>query len=208
MLKKISFLLLGSAMAVLLAACATKQAPIAIDYNSATPGTQVAKKGENLPLAGKGIRVGDRLPDTSLIDASTMQPVNLNDYRGSVLFLSIVPSIDTKVCEAQTHYLGEEGDRMPATVRRITISRDTPFAQTRFAKEAKLEDIQFLSDYKEGSFGRSIGLLMEGPRLLARSVILVDKEGIVRYIQVVPDITHLPDMEKAFDKASALARQP
>ena len=147
------------------------------------------------------------MPNTSLIDAQTMQPVNLNDYHGSVLFLSIVPSIDTKVCEAQTHYLGEEGDRMPASVKRITISRDTPFAQVRFAKEARLEDIQFLSDYKEGSFGRSVGLLLEGPRLLARSVILVDKDGVVRYIQVVPDVTHLPDMEEAFDKASELARQ-
>ncbi len=207
MFKKNIFYTIGIAFALMLSSCTTKQAPLAIDYDSAVPGTQVAKKGEPLALAGEGIQVGDRLPDTNLIDAETMQPVNLNDYRGSVLFLSIVPSIDTKVCEAQTHYLGEEGDRMPATVKRITISRDTPFAQARFAREAKLEDLQFLSDYKEGDFGRSIGLLMEGPRLLARSIILVDKEGVVRYIQVVPDITHLPDMENAFDKATALANQ-
>jgi thiol peroxidase len=90
---------------------------------------------------------------------------------------------------------------LPPTVKRIAISRDTPFAQARFAKEAKLEDIQYLSDYKEGAFGRSTGLLIEGPRLLARSILLVDKQGIVRYIQVVPDITHLPDMEKAIEKA-------
>ena len=122
--------------------------------------------------------------------------------------LSIVPSIDTKVCEEQTHYLGEEGDSLPPGVKRITISRDTPFAQTRFAKEAKLDDITYLSDYKEGAFGRSIGLLLDGPRLLARSVIIVDKEGIVRYIQVVPEITHLPDMEEAFRRAVALANQP
>ena len=75
----------------------------------------------------------------------------------NVLFLSIVPSVDTKVCEAQTHYLGEEGDVLPSTVKRIVISRDTPFAQARFSKEAKLEDVQYLSDYKEGTFGRSTG---------------------------------------------------
>jgi thiol peroxidase len=119
-----------------------------------------------------------------------------------------VPSIDTAVCEAQTHYLWEEGDAFPPTIKRITISRDTPFAQARFAKEAKLEDINYLSDYKEGAFGGSTGLLIDGPRLLARSVVLVDKQGMVRYIQVVPDITHLPDMESAFAKAIELDQLP
>jgi len=137
-----------------------------------------------------------------------MKEVDLNDYRGSVLFLSIVPSLDTKVCEAQTHFLGEEGDVLPASIKRIAISRDTPFAQARFAKEATLEDIQYLSDYKEGAFGRSTGLLMDEPRFLARSVLLIDKQGIVQYIQVVPDITHLPDMDKAFAKAIELDNLP
>jgi len=111
------------------------------------------------------------------------------------------------VCEAQSHYLGEKGNSMPGDVRRITISRDTPFAQKRFAHEAKLVNVQFLSDYKQGDFGRSTGLLMEGSMLLSRSVILVDKKGIVRYIQVVPDITHLPDMERAFLRATELSRE-
>jgi thiol peroxidase len=207
MVKQICFTLLaGVALVLALGACAPKSALIAIDTTSVTPGTEVSKKGEKLALDGPGIKVGKRLPNTNLIDAATMQPVNLNEYRGSILLLSIVPSIDTKVCEAQTHYLGEQGDRLPPTVKRITISRDTPFAQTRFAKEAKLEDVQYLSDYKEGAFGRSVGLLIDGPRLLARSVILVDRQGIVRYIRVVPDITHLPDMDKAFAKAEAMAK--
>ena len=148
------------------------------------------------------------MPDTALVDAVTMQPVNLNDYRGYILLVSIVPSVDTKVCEAQTHYLGEQGDKLPASVKRITISRGTPFAQARFAKEARLEDVQYLSDYKEGAFGRSTGLLIESSRLLARAVILVDKKGIVRYIQVVPDTSHLPDLEQAFARATNLANTP
>ncbi len=208
MLKRICLLSMGLTIGLLLSACAPKQAALVIDSKSVVPGTQVAKRGEPLALTGTGIKVGETLPNTSLIDAATMQPVNLNDYRGKVLFLSLVPSIDTKVCEAQTHYLGEQGDKMPASVKRITISRDTPFAQERFAKEAKLEDIQYLSDYKEGSFGRSVGLLLDGPRLLARAIILVDKQGVVRYIQVVPDITHLPDLERAFTKATELAKLP
>ena len=189
----------------LLSGCMMKQTHMPIDTTSAVPGTEVSRQGEKLALLGTGIAVGQKLPDTMLIDAATMKPVNLNDYRGNILFLSIVPSIDTKVCELQTHYLGEQGDKLPVAVKRITISRDTPFAQARFAKEAKLEDVQYLSDYKEGAFGRSIGLLVDGSRLLARSVILVDRQGIVQYIQVVPDISHLPDMEAAFTRVSELA---
>jgi thiol peroxidase len=136
-----------------------------------------------------------------------MQEVDLSKEKGSILFLSIVPSLDTPVCEEQTHYLGEKGDMLPGSVKRITISRDTPFAQKRFAKEAKLSNIQYLSDYKQGDFGKSTGLLTEGLMLLARSVILVDKEGIVRYIQVVPEMTHLPDMERAFARAIELAKE-
>ena len=177
---------------------------ITVDKGSVLPGTKVMRVGASIDLVGTPIAVGDRLPATELVEAGTMAAVDLSGNRGKVLFLSIVPSIDTKVCEAQTHYLGEQGDRLPAEVERITISRDTPFAQVRFAEEAKLTDIRFLSDYKEGAFGRSLGLLMDGPRLLARAVILVDKEGVVRYIQVVPEITNLPDMETAFDRAIGL----
>ena len=158
-----------------------------------------------MKLLGTPISVGRPLPSVELIDANTMNQVDLSKERGSVLLLSIVPSIDTRVCEEQTHYLGEKGDKLPQTVKRITISRDTPFAQKRFAKEAKLTQLQYLSDYKQGNFGRSTGLLTEGPMLLARSIVIVDKQGIVRYIQVVPETTHLPDMEKAFETAIALS---
>ena len=208
MTKQILYLIVGFTLSIFLISCGAKQAHIIVDPGSVPPGSQVSKKGEKLSLIGSAIEVGQRLPVTNLVDAKTMTAVNLNDYNGTVLFLSIVPSIDTKVCEAQTHYLGEEGDKLPSTIKRITISRDTPFAQNRFAEEAKLNDIHYLSDYKEGVFGRSTGLLIDGPMLLARSIILVDKEGIVQYIQVVPEITSLPDMEKAFSKAIELSNLP
>jgi thioredoxin-dependent peroxiredoxin len=201
-------LFFGVLCLLIMVGCGAKQPPPPIDTNSSRPGSEVSRKGEKFALLGTGIEVGQKLPESALVDAATMHNVNLSDYQGSILLLSMVPSIDTKVCEEQTHYLGEEGDALPASIKRITISRDTPFAQARFAKEAKLEDIQYLSDYKEGAFGRSIGLLIDGPRLLARAVILVDKTGVVRYIQVVPDITHLPDMDAAFIRATALEKQP
>ena len=186
---------------------ANKQSQLVVDAGSVPAGTKVTRKGQEIDLLGTPVATGMKIPATDLIDATTMQEVDLSQAEGKVLFLSIVPSIDTKVCEAQTHLLGEEGDRMSSGIVRITISRDTPFAQKRFAEEAKLTDIMYLSDYKEGAFGRALGLLMDGPRLLARSVILVDGHGVVRYVQIVPEITNLPDMEKAFDRAQELVQE-
>ena len=187
--------------------CVTNQPKILIDMASTAPGEQVNFKGKPIKLLGSPITVGKPLPSIELVDAMTMNSVDLSKERGSVLLLSMVPSLDTPVCEEQTHYLGEKGDVLPKSVKRIVISRDTPFAQKRFAKEAKLKHLQYLSDYKQGDFARSIGLLTEGPMLFARSVIVVDRKGIVRYIQVVPEMTHLPNMDKAFEKAIELTKE-
>jgi thiol peroxidase len=202
--KNIIFLLLF--FPVLFFNCVATQPKIPMDWASATPGDQVNFKGKPIKLLGSPISVGKPLPSSELVDAMTMDMIDLSKERGVILLLSIVPSIDTPVCEEQTNYLGERGDKLPNNVKRITISRDTPFAQKRFAKEAKLTNLQYLSDYKQGDFARSTGLLTEGLMLLARSIVIVDKEGIVRYIQVVPEITHLPDMEKAFKKTMELAK--
>ena len=186
--------------------CATGRPDIPFDRASSQPGTHVSSRGNPVKLLGSPISVGNPLPSVEVVDAMSMKGVDLSKEKGSVLLLSVVPSLDTRVCEEQTHYLGEKGDKLPASVRRIVVSRDTPFAQKRFAKEAKLTSLQYLSDYKQGDFGRYTGLLTDGSMLLARSVIIVDKEGIVRYIQVVPEMSHLPDMEKAFEKATELAK--
>jgi thiol peroxidase len=178
-----------------------------VERGSVAPGSTVSRGEKQFKLLGTPVAAGTPLPSVALVDAMTMGEADLSKERGKVLFLSIVPSIDTKVCEAQTHYLGEEGDRLAGLVERVTISRDTPFAQKRFAEEAKLTDVRYLSDYKAGDFGLATGLLMDESKLLARSVILVDKKGIVRHIQVVPEITRLPDMETAFEKAEQLAKE-
>jgi len=187
--------------------CAGFKAKIPMETKSVDPGTSVTRGEARFQLLGTPISIGKPLPSVNLVDAMTLKDVDLSKEKGVVLFLSIVPSIDTPVCEEQTHYLGEEGEKLPKEIRRITISRDTPFAQKRFAKEAKLTNLQYLSDYKEGEFGKGTGLLTEKTMLLARSIVLVDKKGIIRYIQVVPEITRLPDMEKAFQKAVELNKE-
>jgi thiol peroxidase len=204
-LKKEHIILLSSLM-FLIVGCATVQPKIPFDQATVQSGTQVSFKGNPIKLMGSPLSVGKPLPSVELVNAMTMEGVDLSKERGSILFLSIVPSLDTPVCEEQTHYLGERGNILPQSVKRIVISRDTPFAQKRFAKEAKLTNLQYLSDYKQGDFGRATGLLTEGLMLLGRSVVIVDKQGIVRYIQVVPEITHLPDMDRSFEKAIELSK--
>jgi thiol peroxidase len=187
--------------------CASVKPKIPVDRGSVEPGGTVARGEVRLKLLGTPLAVGSPLPSVKLVDAMTLKDVDLSQERGKILFLSVVPSVDTRVCDEQTHTLGEEGNKLPGDIRRITISRDTPFAQKRFAKEAKLTHVQYLSDYRQGDFGRSTGLLVEGSMLLSRSIVLVDRSGIVRYIQVVPDMTHLPDMERAFQEAMEMARK-
>jgi len=197
--------ILSGCLLLIMSGCAsTNVVSIAVDSTSSAPGTSATIKGVPHVLTGTALHVGDQLPSTVLTDAYTMKKVDLSQTKGTVLLISLVPSIDTKVCEAQTHNLGEQGARLPAGITRITISRDTPFAQKRFAEEAGLSNITFLSDYRDGSFGRATGLLLDDSMLLARSVLVADKQGIVRYIQVVPELSHLPDLEAAFSKAESL----
>lgn len=191
-------------LGLLLAACSTTNGGRPpVDTLSATAGT-VTRMGTPVNLLGPPLQVGAPLPSATLIDAFSMKKIDPAALKGSVLLLSVVPSIDTRVCESQTHYLGEEGGGLPPGIVRITVSRDTPFAQQRFAREAGLTAITYLSDYRDGSFGRATGLLQEDSLLLARAVVIVDRQGVVRYLQVVPELSHLPDMERAFAFARTL----
>ena len=200
----IQSILFGSLFILVSGGASAYALQIAVDSTSSVPGTSVALRGEPQKLLGTALEIGKPVPTTILTDAYTMKKVDLSQLKGKVLLISLVPSIDTKVCEAQTHYLGEQGGNLPADLVRVTVSRDTPFAQKRFSEEAKLHNITFLSDYRDGSFGKATGLLIDDSMLLARSVIVVDRLGIVRYIQVVPELSHLPDMETAFTKVREL----
>ncbi len=197
------YLLLG--MLVFLTACAATVPEIPIDSRSIDPGTEVMRGSDSFKLLGKPLQVGDLLPAVDLFNRN-LQSVDLAGFKGDVLLISVVPSLDTQVCERQTRTLAEGVDSLPETVKRITISRDLPFAQKRFSDEVPHEgELYYLSDYAEASFGRSTGLLIDQIHLLARAVIVVDRRGIVRYLQVVPTITHLPDLQKGMEIATQLA---
>lgn len=194
-------------LVVFLVSCSTPLKPIPVDTGSVAPGTQVMRGSDTLKLLGTPLKIGDPLPEVTLYNIN-LQPVDLSRMRGEVLLISVVPSLDTRVCERQTHILAEQAGDLPAGVKRITISRDLPFAQKRFSEEAPaLQSLLYLSDYAEARFGRATGLLIDKIHLLARAVIVVDRQGIVRYMQVVPSITHLPDLKKGMEVAAQLAKE-
>lgn len=199
------------AVAALITGCATKgtnevQADLPVDKGTSTAGAgnTVTLKGGALTLAGSGaVELGKPLP-AAMVTARDLKPVNIADATGKVRIISVVPSVDTPTCDAQTHELSEKNAGLDKDVELVTISMDLPFAQSRFAKDAKISNVTFLSDYKAREFGNNNGLLVEQLGLLARAVIVTDRENIVRYIQVVPEITALPDMQAAMAVARGL----
>ena len=166
-------------------------------------GGKVSLHGNPLTLTGTPLQKGQPFPAVTIPD-SGLKMTDLQSFKGKVTIISIVPSIDTKVCEKQTHILSEENGGLDRTVRLVTVSRDLPFAQKRFAEEAKIHNVLFLSDYRDGGFGASTGLMIQENRLLARALVVVDKEGVIRYLEVVPDLGQLPNMKKAFQLAGSL----
>ena len=166
-------------------------------------GQEVTLKGKPLTLMGEKMQVGQTLPTVFLSDLG-LKMIGLQSFKGKVTILSVVPSLDTPTCDKQTHMLSEENKGLDQTVNLVTISRDLPFAQKRFAKEANIHNIQFLSDYRDAEFGESTGLLIEESRLLARAIIVLDREGVIRYLEVVPELAQLPKMEKALEFAQSL----
>jgi thiol peroxidase len=181
-----------------------KDLPVATGTAEAGEGHSVTFKGDPKALVGPGVKVGDRLRDVPVVKGD-LSVINIAKTKGAVRVISIVPSVDTKVCEQQTHYLREKNKGLDQFVELITISVDTPFAQKRFADEAKISNVTFLSDYRGGDFGKTHGLLVKDPHILARTVMVVDKDNVIRYLQVTPELAQLPDMDAAFAAARGLA---
>lgn len=170
---------------------------------SAGDGNNIQLQGSPMPLRGNAIKVGEPLP-SAMVTAGNLAAVDIAKGNGKVRIISVVPSVDTPTCEAQTHELSEKDRKLAEKVDMITISMDLPFAQQRFAKEAKIKNVTFYSDYKTGEFGMNNGLLIDPLHLLARAVIVTDQNDVVRYLQVVPEVTELPDMPAAMKFAKTL----
>jgi len=178
---------------------------IADGSTTAGDGHTVLFKGAPLNLSGTGIKAGDPLRDVKLAQTD-LSLINITETKGKgkVRIISIVPSLDTKVCEQQTHYLSEKNKGLDKMIELITVSIDTPFAQKRFAEEAHIANMTFLSDYRGADFGRTYGLLLKDPHILARAMMVIDAHNVVRHLQITPELAHLPDIDEAFAMAKSL----
>ena len=182
-----------------------KNITVADGSTMAGEGHTVLFKGTPLSLSGTGIKVGDPLREANLTQGD-LSLITITDTKGKgkVRIISVVPSLDTPVCEQQTHYLSEKNMGLDNMVELVTVSIDTPFAQKRFAGEAHIANVTFLSDYRGAEFGKTYGLFLEGPHILARTVMVVDAHDTVRYLQITPELTQLPDLDEAFAVAKSL----
>jgi thiol peroxidase len=154
----------------------------------------INRGGTPLTLVGKTLDVGDPMPDVGLVGAK-LAPVRLGELKGKVIVLSVVPSIDTPVCESQTHHVSNAMAEMPADVVVMTVSRDLPFAQQRFKDEAMTNTL-FGSDYKGGELGRAFGVEVKETGLLARSMWVIGKDGTIKYREIVADQGTEPDYDR------------
>jgi len=154
----------------------------------------VTMRGNPLTLVGGPVKVGEKAPDFTVL-ANNLSPVSLSDYVGKVCLISSVPSLDTPVCEASTRRFNEEAAKLGPDVAVLTVSMDLPFAQKRWCAANGIKEVETLSDHRDGSFGTAYGLLIKELRLLARAVLVVDRDGIIRYEQIVSEIADEPDYE-------------
>ncbi|QFT90186.1 putative thiol peroxidase [Bacillus sp. THAF10] len=161
----------------------------------------VTFKGNPMTLVGNEVKVGDKAPNFSVL-ANDLSEVTLDKYKGFKKLISVVPSVDTGVCDAQTRKFNEEASKLD-NVKVITVSMDLPFAQKRWCAASGLDNVEIVSDHRDASLGEAYGVLMQELRLLARSTFVVDSNDTVTYVEYVGEGTDHPDYAAAIEAVKA-----
>jgi thioredoxin-dependent peroxiredoxin len=160
-------------------------------------------KGKPFTLLGPQLKAGDKAPDFAVVD-NGLAPVSLASSAGKIRIISSVPSLDTPVCDTETRRFNQEAAGLPGAVVVLTISLDLPFAQKRWCGAAGIDKVTTLSDYRDRSFGQNYGVLIKELLLLTRAIFVIDAEDVIRYIQIVPEVTSEPDYAAVIAAAKAL----
>lgn len=160
--------------------------------------------GRPFSLAGPELKVGDPAPDFDVMD-STLKSVKLADTGYGVRIFSVVPSLDTPVCDAQTKRFEDEAADL-AGVNIFTISTDLPFAQKRWCGTFGISRIAMLSDHKDTSFGQHYGTLISDMRIESRAIFVVDRSNTIRYVEYVKEVGSHPNYEAALEAARSAAK--
>jgi thiol peroxidase len=163
-------------------------------------------RGNPLTLIGPELKAGDDAPDFSLVDIG-MKPVTLKDTGSGVRIISVIPSLDTPVCDAQTKRFNEEAARLPG-VDIMTVSMDLPFAQKRWCGQFGVDKVKMLSDHKDGSFGSHYGTLIKELRIESRAIFVLDANNQVKHAEYVKEVADHPDYEAALSAARGALEAP
>jgi thiol peroxidase len=186
-------LVLAAALALVLACGGS---PTGQDMNKEKPMTEragaVVFGGKPATLLGNELKVGDAAPDFTAV-GNDLKPVALSQFKGKVVVIASVPSLDTPTCDIETRRFNAEAAKLGPDVVVLTVSMDLPFAQKRWCGAAGVDRVITVSDHREAAFGKAYGVLLKDVRLLARCVFVVDRQGVIRYIQLVKDVGTEPD---------------
>jgi thiol peroxidase len=166
----------------------------------------VTFKGNPLTLVGQPVRVGQQAPDFTLhrFGEQGMSTITLDDVKGKPTIISVVPSLDTSVCQTQTKKFNEQLGALGDRVNALTVSLDLPFAMNRFCGAEQITNLQSASDYQDRSFGHNWGMLIDELKILARGTYVLDADGKVVYAEVVDEVTNEPDYAAALEALKGL----
>jgi thioredoxin-dependent peroxiredoxin len=160
-------------------------------------------RGNPLTVVGPELKPGDKAPDFKAVDDS-LKALDLAGTGNGVRIFSVVPSLDTPVCDAQTRRFNEEAGKLP-DVKIYTFSMDLPFAQKRWCGAFGVDHVKMVSDHRDGSFGQAYGTLIKDLRILSRAIFVVDKNNVIRYVEYVKEVGEHPRYEAALAAARTAA---
>jgi thiol peroxidase len=164
---------------------------------------QITMKGNPLTLLGEPVQTGQKAPDFEVL-ANDLSVVKSSELKGKVCIICSVPSLDTSVCDTETRKFNEQAAKLGSDIVIWVISMDLPFAQKRWCGAAGVEAVKTLSDHRDASFGRAFGVLIKELRLLARAVFVLDKQGVIKYTQLVKEVAEEPNYDAALKTAKEL----
>jgi thiol peroxidase len=160
-------------------------------------------RGNPLTVLGPALKPGEKAPDFKAVDDS-LKDINLAGTGDGIRIFSVVPSLDTPVCDAQTKRFNEEAGKLP-DVKIYTFSMDLPFAQKRWCGAYGVDHVKMVSDHRDGSFGQAYGTLIKDLRIMSRAIFVIDKNNVIRHVEYVKEVADHPDYEAALSAARAAA---
>jgi len=163
----------------------------------------VTFKGGLLTLTGQEQKTGNKAPGFTVI-GKDLKAVSLKDFSGKAKLISVTPSLDTPVCDTQARRFNEEAAKLPPEIAVLNISMDLPFALGRFCTTAGIDRIGTYSDHRDASFGQAYGVLIKELRLLTRAIFLLDKDDVIRYMEIVPEMTDNVNFSRALEETKRL----